>query len=953
MLRSKNITATMPFLSLFWKAFLFLSVLVLGIAMAFAVLNYFYLEYQFQDHRRLDKELLGRQIGDLLTRSSNRLEQIGSVLAAIGHFSEALHQRDLAILRPAAEVYSEFQYDLDIEGIELFTPDGRSFWQWKRVAGSKTPKASEQAIIHQVSAREEPATLLLCNPQCTLNTYMPILANGQLAGLFSLSQGISQLVIEFRLLTGADIGILIPADENPGTNDGFVQDWKLQVTALTNAASLTPFLQHLARRNKSPALVSEQEVQPWNNRYYLVHTLALDKLIEGSGYVLILTDVTNQVGHIDRATRSGVLLAAASLIMAELLLLLLIRFPLRQLRNLADTLPLLARGAHRKARKDLAHEYRKFQIKDEIYVLHATAMTLSYQLEQQAQALEIKARELAAERDFVQYLLDTAQVMIITQSDQGTILTVNGMTLQLTGYSQEELHEKSFTSLMAEAKAGEEMDGPLAELWTGQRKRLQHETELLCKNGAQRHVVWVHTRLKERSPEGIAVLSVGLDVTDRVVAERQMMWLAHHDPLTRLYNRHRFHEELARLYGQVERNPVCAALVIFDLDHFKEINDTSGHPAGDTLLRMIATELRNHIRKSDIPGRLGGDEFAVLMPNQTVEGALAFADLLNRRLAEQPLRVQQRLYRVSASIGIAMIPEHGYDIDEIMANADLAMYYAKNSGRGRAHIFSYADHSKQRISERTLWKQTIRQALDQNRLTFHYQPIKSTVNGKIEYYEALLRIKRDDGSLTLPGEFLEFAHLTGLIKDIDRFVIEETIKSLDALADSPSPLTIHINLSAAALADPDWTKPLKAAVAAKRLKPENLIFELTETAAVADFGMAKAIMDELAALGFRFAIDDFGVGFASFSYIRHLPVTFIKIDQSYITRMVSNPRDKAFVTAINTLAHGNDMQVIAEGVEDAETQQALSEIGVDYVQGYHIGRPGPMLQRPPLNRQSR
>jgi diguanylate cyclase (GGDEF)-like protein/PAS domain S-box-containing protein len=943
-MRTKSFTETMPFLSLFWKGFLFLSVVVLSIAVSFAVLNYFYLEYQFQDHRRLDKERLSRQIGDLLTRSSNRLEKIGSVLAAIGNFSEALHQRNPKILRSASNVYSEFQYDLDIEAIDVFTPDGQAFWQWKRVSGSETPTTAEQAIIRQVSGQEAPATRLLCNPQCTLNTYMPILANGQLAGIFSLSQSVAQLVVEFRLLTGADIGILIPGDANTGANNLLLQNWNFRIAALTNAASLTPFMQHLAQRNASPARMSEDDVQTWNDRHYFIHIIPLDKLIEGSGYVLMLTDVTEQISHIRRATLGGAWLAAINLTIAEFLLLLLMRFPLRQLRNLTDTLPLLAHGAHREARKRLTRQYREFQIKDEIYLLHNTALTLSHRLEEQAEALEVKARELAAERDFVRDLLDAAQVIIITQTDRGTILTVNEMALQVTGYAQEELCAKGFTSLIAQAKPGEEIDASLAELWTGKRERLQHEAELLCRNGAQRHVVWVHTRLKEQSPDGIAVLSVGLDVTDRIEAERQMMWLAHHDPLTSLYNRHRFHEELVRLYGELERNEVRAALLIFDLDHFKEINDTSGHPAGDTLLRMIATELRNRIRKSDIAGRLGGDEFAVLMPNQTAEGALAFANLLNLRLAEQPLRVQQKLYRISASIGIAMIPEHGYDIDEIMANADLAMYYAKNNGRGRAHIFSYDDKSKQRISERTLWKQTIQNALECRRLTFHYQPIRSTVNGKIEYYEALLRIKRDDGSLALPGEFLEFAHLTGLIKDIDRFVIEEMIKSLDLFADNPSPSTIHINLSAAALADPSWTEPLKAAVAAKRLRPEHLIFEITETAAVADFGMAKAIMEELAALGFRFAIDDFGVGFASFSYVRHLPVTFIKIDQSYVTQMIGNPRDQAFVTAINTLAHGNDMQVIAEGVEDAETLRLLSEIGVDFVQGYHIGRPGPMTK---------
>ncbi|MBM4200771.1 MAG: bifunctional diguanylate cyclase/phosphodiesterase, partial [Gammaproteobacteria bacterium] len=436
--------------------------------------------------------------------------------------------------------------------------------------------------------------------------------------------------------------------------------------------------------------------------------------------------------------------------------------------------------------------------------------------------------------------------------------------------------------------------------------------------------------------------------TERVEAETRYMWLANHDPLTGLYNRRGFHEELERIYGEVERSQARAALILFDLDHFKDINDTVGHLAGDELLGKLASELKTRIRKADIAARLGGDEFAILMPHQGLEGAMAFANLLNTRLKTLPITVQQKLFHVSASIGVAIIPDHGSNIEDILANADLAMYQAKNTGRSRVHLFSYSDHARERISDRSYWKQTIQNALLQRRFIFYYQPILSLATGTIPYYEALVRLLGEDGKPIPPGEFLEYAQLTGLIREIDRYVVEDAIRFLNVHKDTNRFTAIHINLSASALSQRDWTEPLKAALKNREIQPERLIFEITETAAISDFGTAKDIMDELAALGFRFAIDDFGVGFASFSYLRHLPVQFVKIDKSYVTYISGNVRDEAFVSAITTLAHGNNMEVIAEGVEDAETLETIRRLGVDLAQGYHIGHPAPFGEEAPL-----
>ncbi|HYE37828.1 bifunctional diguanylate cyclase/phosphodiesterase [Methylocaldum sp.] len=909
----------------------------MGIGSSFAVLNYFYLEYQFQEQRQLDRKLLSRQVQDLLDRSTSRLQQIGSLLASVGGFASALTGENPAGLQQAANVFDDFQYDLDIERLELFKPDAQRFWHWGAAPPSQLLRPEEQTTILQVFKEEKPLSLLSCEQQCTLSTYQPVLSRGRLVGVVSLTQSIAQLVVEHRSLTGSDLGILI---ENSAEKDAYsVPKWSMRIAALTHLELLSPFLQHLSKHSPTAVMASE-DIHAWKGRYYAIDVMPLKNLLQAEGLVLMITDVTAQVSHIRRATRDGILLSGLSLLVAELLLLLLMRLPLRQLRRLADTLPMLAQGAYMEARQRLAH--RSSGLNDEITILSATAVTLSRQLEEQAQAITHKTTELAAERDFVQGLLDTAQVIILTQTNQGRILTANEFVIQITGYSQNDLSGKDFLSIILESKADDDLEQVLLGLWKGQRKRLQHEAELLCKDGTRRFVVWVHTRLHENNAEGIAILSVGLDVTERVEAENRMIWLANHDPLTGLYNRHRFQQELERQFGEVDRNSARAAILLFDLDHFKDINDTSGHLAGDALLRKIAQELKNRVRKTDVAARLGGDEFAILMPNQTAEGAMAFANLLNQRLTEQPLKIHQKIFRVSASIGIAMIPEHGTVMDEVMANADLAMYQAKDRGRGRVHLFSYDDQSKQRISERTLWKQAIQEALAARRLVFHYQPIAVIDGRKIRFFESLIRLKRPDGSLAPPGEFLEFAQLTGLIHEIDRYAVEENIRLLTEFAERAPAGAIHVNLSGSALTNRDWTTPLKAALKSNSIKPEQLIFEITETAAIADFGTAKEIMEELAVLGFRFAIDDFGAGFASFSYLRHLPVKFVKIDKSYVTNLINNPQDRAFVSAITTLSHGNDIEVVAEGVEDEATLIALGELGVDMAQGYFIGRPAPL-----------
>lgn len=926
------------FVSLRWKAFFHLSLLIVALTAAFGLLHYLYLRQQFDAQLKVRFVTIEQEMHGLLQRSTDRLQRLGSVMAMWVDLPHVLSAQEPELLdQEHLSRLAALSYELDLQSIELFDPEGRLVWQWPQEQVQTDPVVPEIVpLIARIRDSEAPLTLLVCRQECELRTLVPILSEGRNAGVIGLAQSIADLILDFRAITGShtDIGIFV---QDPGQPDLAVP-WLGRVAALTNREILALFLAHLATRYADPDTLGNAVFVSWRKSTYVIHPIPLSKLIEAPrGWMILIADVTDAFSRIRQATISVLLETGTIAAVGELFLLMLIRAPTRRLQHLANTLPLLAQGRHKDARAALVTQRRRIELYDEIDVLENTAATLSFQLESQAKALAMKNRELADERDFIRSLLNAAQVIILTQTQTGIIKTVNEYGLQLTGFSPEELCDKPFTFLLHHAAVDDFLAWLKMPAAEGD-SQFQHELKLRCRDGTLRDIVWVHTHLKETHAQ-IAALSVGLDVTDRVRAEARLAWLATHDPLTGLFNRHRFQEELERTLAESSRSHRSCALVFFDLDYFKDINDSSGHAAGDALLKMLAKLLKERARSSDTVARMGGDEFAVLMADTTVSGAETFAQELNTLLLNTPFHYAGKTYRISASIGIAMLPHHGDNVQDLMANADLAMYQAKQSGKGRFHTFSFADQSREGVGKRVYWKEVIIRALQHRLFVLHFQPVADAVSKAIIYHEALLRLRQEDGTLLLPGAFLEAAQRSGLMPAIDRFVVEETLQILQQSSARNQKAILSINLSANALTNTQWTEPLKTEVKAGRLNPQQLLFEITETEVIADVTAACNVMDEMIELGFRFAIDDFGAGFTSFHYLKHLPFAYVKIDRSFTSKSASDPRDRAFVQAITMLAHGYGQKVIAEGVENEATLQLLRELGVDYVQGLHIGRP--------------
>jgi diguanylate cyclase (GGDEF)-like protein/PAS domain S-box-containing protein len=638
------------------------------------------------------------------------------------------------------------------------------------------------------------------------------------------------------------------------------------------------------------------------------------------------------------------------LMVSESLLLFLLGIPMARLQRVALSLPYLAEHAFETARASLGYSAQHSWWRDEIDVLNNTAITLSYQLEALQAEIQDRTRklaergdDLARERDFVTGLLNTAQVIILTQDAAGQVMMLNRQGLMITGYSADEIVGQPFSGLVVSDKDSPKVMQGLEELRAGQRDSLRVDTELRCRSGEQRIISWFHSRLAVRSPCDGAILSVGHDVTERKQAEQQLAWLADHDPLTELFNRRRFQQEFEQILIASERYQHSGGLLYFDLDQFKYINDTSGHQTGDILLKMVAGKLCQVVRASDIVARLGGDEFAIVIRECDAEGAIQAARKVCAQLGALEFPILGHNHSISTSIGIALFPLHGTTVPELMANADLAMYQAKDGGRGRWHLFSSDEGAREEMQNQVYWKEQIEQALREDRFLLYFQPVLEIRTNTINHYEVLLRMRDHKGRIISPDQFIPVAERSGLIHAIDHLVLRKAITKQAKLWSQGCKLTFSINLSGRVVDDPDLLPILEDLLKTTGADPSSLMFEVTETAAVANMIAAESFMREIKAYGCRFALDDFGVGFSSFFYLKRLPVDYVKIDGVFIRQLAKNHQDRVFVKALSDITKGLGKKAVAEFVEDAETLALLREYGVEYAQGYYIGQPAPYL----------
>ena len=421
------------------------------------------------------------------------------------------------------------------------------------------------------------------------------------------------------------------------------------------------------------------------------------------------------------------------------------------------------------------------------------------------------------------------------------------------------------------------------------------------------------------------------------VMEARLQFSVNHDDLTGLANRRRLEHALDITLTQVRNFHTSSALFYIDLDSFKVLNDAEGHEAGDALLVQVANSLRGFFKVRDTLVRIGSDEFAVLVDTIDPETAVARAEGLRELFDGYSFTFHDHHYHLSASIGVKCITEaDNATVGAILSHANQACYTAKKRGRNRVHVYSPSDREMFALRHSVEWAPRIRAALKQENFILEFQPIYSLKEQKINHYECLIRMRGQGDKLYYPQDFISVAEAMGLIHQIDLWVVNH---AFELLRKTPADTALAVNLSGNIFLDKNLYPLVERKLLETGVDPSRLVFEITETSAISNFEQTKQMVDRLRRLGCRFALDDFGAGFNSYSYLKHFPVDILKIDGGFITNLHNDPVDQLLVKSMIDISHSLGKKTVAEFVEDQETLKMLEDFGVDFVQGYLIGKP--------------
>ncbi len=938
------------FRSLRWKISFSSSLILLAVVMLFCFVSYLSLMDNFNNQRDTDYNRYSREINNLIKNTSQNLQQLTEMTPFLDGMRKALHKNDGESIGEAFDQHwALLQFHNGVEFVYFYNQLNQLNAGWGHLNFNTEDKNLLLSWVSHVNQSEQPINPLLCRETCIQFTIAPLLVEGKKAGVVVMGISLADVLLAFKRIFGADIGLFIKAQTGAISQDDLdISQWDIQISALTNKERNHEILNTAAQTHPDINALTEGIQIHQNNQYQQIKLFPLESIEADKAHLVVITDVTVAVNNIHYSIWKIAFIGLLGLIFSQILLFLIFTRLLSRLKDVAFTLPLLASGQFENFRLSLASTERMQRFRDEVDTLSEAAVALSLQLEK----LELKVSsrtkmlieqrdELSKERDFVENLLDTAQAIVLTQNSSGKVISLNAYGEMLTRYTESELQGKSFLNILIPEYESQDLLSRFQEIHTGQRMQLRHEAITHCKDGTTRHVAWLHSHLAWSSGDDPSILSVGLDVTEYKRVEGHLAWLADHDPLTNLFNRRRFSEELEQVMSRAERYKHPGALLFFDLDRFKYINDTSGHQAGDALLKMVAGMLTQTIRTDDITGRLGGDEFAIILPEINSDGAIEVAKKVLDQLSQAQLSINGRTHKISASIGIALFPDHGANIHDLLAAADLAMYQAKAMGRNAWYLFSDKDRSRERIQTLVYWKEKIEYSHLHDNFILYLQPIMTVKSKEISHYEVLLRMQDTDGTVLSPAHFIPAAEHTGLIHAIDHMVLRKAIAQIAQIYAAGFSVNFSINLSAHAFNDPELLPILKEALTKHRMDPKSLLFEITETAALEDLPGARGLMTEIKELGCGFVLDDFGVGFSSFYYLRELPVDVVKIDGSFIRNLSQSSDDLILVNALCSVARGFGKRITAEFVETSEILALIEEMDIDYAQGYYIGKPAP------------
>lgn len=571
--------------------------------------------------------------------------------------------------------------------------------------------------------------------------------------------------------------------------------------------------------------------------------------------------------------------------------------------------------------------------------------------------------QLQREKCLAEATLCSIGEAVITTDFHGNIDYINPVAESLTGWKLADARQRPLASVWKIHLQDSEEAPPNPILDAINNNGIvtsSQNVNLLGNNNNIYALEYTAAPIRDETGQVHGAILIFRDVTEVRTLASQLSYRASHDALTGLVNRREFEIRLQQALDNARSENTQSALCYLDLDQFKVINDTCGHAAGDELLKQISGELKKVLRDSDILSRLGGDEFGVLLEGCTLEKASTIAEKLRETIRKIRFTWSDKQFEAGVSIGIVPVSSASGNLADLLSAADSACYEAKDKGRNRVHLFDPDDSNILRRQGEMHWVHRITDALEQKNLVLYGQPIRPVsplvkVNPR---YEILVRLIDETGNIVPPNAFLPAAERYNLMSVIDRYVIEESVRILANSEKFGRKISFNVNLSGQSLNDEAFPDFMHEVLHKYDFDPASLTLEITETAAVANFSMASRLLGALKSYGCQFALDDFGSGLSSFAYLKNIPVDFIKIDGSFVRDIIDDKTDRAFVRSIAQIASIMGLQSVAEYVENGRIASKLQELGIDYMQGHHVGIPVPLpallegiLEAPPSGKQ--
>lgn len=577
-----------------------------------------------------------------------------------------------------------------------------------------------------------------------------------------------------------------------------------------------------------------------------------------------------------------------------------------------------------------------------------TAEARAAELEQAVERMRSTEAALAREKERVEVTLHSIADGVITTDADGHIEFMNPVALSLSGWTFSEALGRPLEEVvpLVHEESGILLDHPVRACLVSGAPADAHEAAMLrTRDGRLRHVTVSAAPIATTDSANHGVVCVIYDTTHTRVMARELSWQASHDELTGLANRREFEHQLEQFVQRVRGGEASSGGVLYvDMDHFKIVNDTHGHSAGDEVLRQFSQLLGHAVRESDLVARLGGDEFAILLRGCDAKRAHEVARDLLRRVHLQRFRWEGREFEIGMSIGLVAIEAGTESGAEVLRAADVACYCAKETGRNGVHEYSAHDERLRDHERRMDWATRLRADLQHDRFVLYCQPIARIGSGVpvVEHYEILLRGRDDAGNIVPPGEFIAAAEQYHLMPDVDRWVLRNALAMLREAGDTP--FAVAINLSGQTLSRRESLSTIVDELVENGVSPERIIFEITETAAIANLTLAKRLIAILRGMGCRFALDDFGSGLSSLSYIRELDVAFLKIDGRFVRNMNGSALDRALVGAAQHIGAVLGIETVGEWAESEDVIASLCQANVTYAQGYGIAQPFPFAE---------